>query len=517
MTILELNELQRRGVRGIAVAAWVAMVLLLVTGLLLGNEDVWLVVAVAAIANIMPTRMAVRHRHDLPALVTVATLAALYPALLVFLLKAHLWQMDGHMYFFVALAGLTLLCDWRPIAVASGLIAVHHLVLSLVAPQWVFLSNDTIGRVLVHALAVALQFAAMAYIVGRLRTVLLSLSEARSRAELATDLAESEAARAVNALATATAAEARATLERERREAAERLMADRRQRELDTLSVDFEESVAGVVLALEVASCQLEGSASDMTGLAAETGIQANAVAESAILASVSVREVADAVRHLTRSIGEVAIHTEQQSEMTRLAKGNTAAGDAAVNALSARADEIDRFVSDIHGIATQTNLLALNATIEAARAGEAGRGFSVVAGEVKALAGQTAQTTGVIAQLVGSVRNGVDVAVRQIHEATDAVGEVADAAATIRDAIVAQRHAARQIEDSVDDVAVGAESIGDRIGHVAQAANGARELSEQVRDAARNLSENARLLRHSTDRFVTTLRDGVISEAVSV
>lgn len=514
MTILELDQLQSRGVRGIVAAAWVALLGLLVTGVLRGSDDLWIVLCLAALANIVPTRMALARRHDLSALITVATLAALYPALLVFLLKGHSWQMDGHMYFFVALAGLALLCDWRPIAVASALIALHHLTLAFLAPQWVFLTNDTIGRVLVHALAVALQFAAMAYIVWRIRDLLGSLSVARIRSDEATVRAEIEAARAVQALDSVNAAEARAAAERQRRRAVEQQMTEQRRRDLHALSTEFERSVAGVVHALEVASGQLEGSASDMTGLAAETGIQASAVAESAVLASSSVRDVAAAVRHLTRSIGEVAIHTEQQSEMTRLAKGNTAAGDAAVVALSARADEIDRFVGDIRAIAAQTNLLALNATIEAARAGETGRGFSVVAGEVKALAGQTAQTTGVIAQLVGSVRTGVDVAVQEIHGATSAVGEVAEAAAIICDTIVAQRHAARRIEESVDDVAASAEMIGDRIGHVADAANGARELSEQVRDAARHLSENARLLRHSTDRFVATLRQGGVEPA---
>ncbi|MGQ7385838.1 hypothetical protein ACTGVI_12460, partial [Streptococcus suis] len=60
------------------------------------------------------------------------------PALFVFLLSGARWQMDAHMYFFTALAALTVLCDWRPLALAGALIAVHHFMLDLILPAWVF-------------------------------------------------------------------------------------------------------------------------------------------------------------------------------------------------------------------------------------------------------------------------------------------------------------------------------------------------------------------------------------------
>ena len=70
--------------------------------------------------------------------------------------QGHPWQMEGHMYFFVGLAALTLLCDWRPMAVAVVIIAAHHLLLGYVAPEWVFLGTGDLPRVMVHAIAVTL-------------------------------------------------------------------------------------------------------------------------------------------------------------------------------------------------------------------------------------------------------------------------------------------------------------------------------------------------------------------------
>ena len=97
--------------------------------------------------NVVPTFCAVRRRYDFQVGAILGINAAVQPALLVYMLQGHAWQMEGHMYFFVGLAALTLLCDWRPIAVAVGVIAVHHVLLSYVAPEWVFIGSGDFLRV----------------------------------------------------------------------------------------------------------------------------------------------------------------------------------------------------------------------------------------------------------------------------------------------------------------------------------------------------------------------------------
>lgn len=178
-----LDALRLQGVRALAVGGWIVTLWLAAMGWMLGRGDTALVLAIAIVANIAPTLMAVQGRRDMPARLIMGTLAAIHPALAVYLLGGHMWQMDAHMYFFVALAGLAVLCDWRPILLASGLIAVHHLLLGFLAPDWVFSGGGSFGRTVVHAVAVVLQFGILAWLVTRLRTLTVAQSEQQDRLE----------------------------------------------------------------------------------------------------------------------------------------------------------------------------------------------------------------------------------------------------------------------------------------------------------------------------------------------
>ena len=504
-----LDALRARGIRMLAAGGWMCLPLLGLTGFLAGSDGTLLALLLVALVNIVPTRVALRGRHDEAALLSVSVLAAVIPAVLLFLLQGKAWQMDAHMYFFVGLATLTILCDWRPIALASILVAIHHLMLDFVAPSWVFQGGGDFGRVLFHALAVIMQFGALAYITQRLRALILDQQAAHESAERERVAATVERERAVEALEAARLAEARSTEERRRREQVERAADEAQRSALVAIAIDFEATVAGVAVALEDASEKLESSAASLNTIAAGAGRQAVDVAAGALHASGAADEVARGIVALTRSIGTVAESAADQAQLTLLARASAHGGDEAIRTLAERAGDIGGFVGEIHAIAEQTNLLALNATIEAARAGDAGRGFAVVAGEVKQLAAGTSRATDKIVGLMATVQDGIGVAAGDLETASGAVGKVADAADSIRAAVAEQRSMAAEIERTAQEAARGADLIERRISEVAAATNAAGELSAEVREAAASLFDHARQLRRSTDGFVEQLRSG--------
>ena len=121
--------------------------------------------------------------------------------------------------------------------------------------------------------------------------------------------------------------------------------------------------------------------------------------------ASTNVETAAVAADELSHSIAEISRQLSHATEIVDHATGEARATDEQIAGLATGAQKIGDVIKMIRDIAEQTNLLALNATIEAARAGEAGKGFAVVASEVKSLAVQTAKATEDIASHIQGVQ----------------------------------------------------------------------------------------------------------------
>jgi len=506
MIIEELNDLRRAGIRLLVCAGWISTFALLLIALVIGTPG-WQALAVGIAINLIPTLCAVRGRIDIAARNVVAVMLAAHPALLVFATRGAPWQLDMHMYFFVALAMLTILCDWRPLVIAGAAIAIHHLLLNMLAPAWVFEGSGGIYRVLIHAVAVALQCGVLGYIATKLRGMILKQGSARYDSDRLAEDARAAQLQAEAALAAAETSQREAIAERGQREQAEATVAEMRRAELLRLAGEFERSVAAVASAVGIAATSLEESARSLNGLARNTGQQAADVAATALQASDAARSVAGGVSTLSRSIGSIAINVTQQAELTDHARHRSTLGDQAVRKLADRTQNVGEFATLISTIAAQTNLLSLNATIEAARAGEAGRGFAVVAQEVKALAGQAAHATGEITGLVSGMHSGAHEAEQSFAQVTDAIGELIEAAAAIRAAVDEQREAATAIERNADEAAAGMDAMAHRIAEVSTTASAAERLSGEVKGAARALLHHAETLQNATDTFVAHLR----------
>jgi len=504
--ISDIDRLRLRGIDMLVASAWAAVVLLFLLGICVGSDRPGVIALLGIAANIAPTVMMLRRRHDATARLVIGSLAAIHPALMVYALAGHGWQMDSHMYFFVALAALTVLCDWRPMALASALIAGHHLIFDLLIPGWVFAGGEDFGRVMFHAVAVSLQFAVLSYISIWLTQLMRAQAEARGASERIAQAADARRDEIEAAMAAMRAAEAREREERARRETLERDTAAARRRETLAVAAAFQASVADVVDTVTQSATDLDRSALTLNDLARRANAELGETARIASQASDTAASLATDVHDLSASILAIAASVDQQARLSDGARSVSASGESAVHALSGQAGSIGDFAQSIYEIAARTNLLALNATIEAARAGDVGRGFAVVAHEVKQLAGQASGATEQIRSLAGTVAGGATVAHDALAEIAATVAEVAGAAEAIRLEVDRQRHSARAIEGTARDTAQGAIEMADRIGAVATVAGDTERLSANVSDAATGLSRTARALQQATEHFVEQL-----------
>ncbi|VXC66802.1 methyl-accepting chemotaxis protein [Sphingomonas sp. 8AM] len=501
-----LDRMRLYGVRGWAWAGWIVLAGLCAGDVLIGGGKLPMVLAIGLLANAGPTAMLLLRRHDAVARAMVGSLASVLPALLVFVLQGRAWQMDAHMYFFVAMAALLVLADWRPILLATALTAVHHVLLEWFAPDWVFDGNGDLGRLLFHVVAVGLQFGALTMVTLMLERLFAAQERSLRRARELTAIAEEGRRATESALEQARLAEDRAARERRRREEQAAQLAQERRGELMMLAGEFERSVTSIVGGIAQASEQLEQAAIQLEGGTAAARGDAVSAATSAGAAATGIAQVAASIGDLTRSIQTIAVAAERQSQLTD--DVSTAAQRSVQTAamLEAQAVQIEGFLDDIRRIAAQTNLLALNATIEASRAGEAGRGFAVVAGEVKTLSADTTRASDRIGVLIAGIRAGVAETGVKLRSVTQAVAEVSGAARGIKVAVDEQRSSALEVDGGATRAATMAEAIGGGIGALVDTVGKASTLSATVRNSAGALATSARDLNGSTHRFVAFL-----------
>jgi methyl-accepting chemotaxis protein len=289
--------------------------------------------------------------------------------------------------------------------------------------------------------------------------------------------------------------------------ATEHRTAAQRKADMIKLANDFEGAVGEIIETVSSASTELEASARTLTSTAERSQQLTTMVAAASEEASTNVQSVASATEEMASSVNEISRQVQTSAGIANEAVAQARKTNDRVGELAKAAARIGDVVELINTIAGQTNLLALNATIEAGRAGEAGRGFALVASEVKALAEQTAKATGEISQQITGIQNATQESVGAIKEIGDTIGRMSEIASTIASAVEEQGAATQEISRNVQQAAQGTTQVSANITDVQRGASETGSASSQVLSAAQSLSRDSSRLKTEVGKFLNTVR----------
>ncbi|WP_419203933.1 methyl-accepting chemotaxis protein [Pseudomonas argentinensis] len=222
-----------------------------------------------------------------------------------------------------------------------------------------------------------------------------------------------------------------------------------------------------------------------------------------------SAQGAADIVRQAETQSRESARVVGATIQTIRHLAGEVESASQSIQALEQEAGRIGEVLAVIRGIADQTNLLALNAAIEAARAGEQGRGFAVVADEVRALAARTQQSTTDIQDMIMRLQGGVQNAVKATQTGSLKARESVDQAACVDQALNDTSDSLQRINDMTAQIATACEQqssvteeIARNITDIRELSNEAAHTSQQSTQASQRLSELSSDLARLVGRF---------------
>ncbi len=240
----------------------------------------------------------------------------------------------------------------------------------------------------------------------------------------------------------------------------------------------------------------------ELTERVSENALGVSAAADQALA---NAQAVGAASEQLSASIQEIASQIARSTDVSRSAVHSAERAQQGIQSLSQAAVRIGDVVQLIRTIAKQTNLLALNATIEAARAGPAGRGFTVVASEVKGLAAQTARSTEEISRQVAAIQDATSNAVDVVAEVGQAIQEISHVTTSIAAAMEEQAAATQEIARNVTQSSAAMQDVAEQITDVSRDAGVSRLSADHIRQGSAAITASISELRGSIVHTIRT------------
>ncbi len=269
----------------------------------------------------------------------------------------------------------------------------------------------------------------------------------------------------------------------------------------------FEGEIREIAHSVGGTAVDMGGLSDSLTDIVELSHQKADKITRSASESSQNVNAVASAVTQLSTTVREI---TQQINDYTRLTAEAVSASEHSVKSideLEQATKVIEDVVDFINGIARQTNMLALNATIEAVGAGEYGKGFSVVASEVKALAEQTTRATEEIAEQVGLISERTQNTKNGITDVADAIRNLDHVASAISSAVEQQGASTEEISENMHIVADGTNRVSGNMADVSQAIEKTGEAALDLGNSSHELQSQTGHLEQEVTRFLAQAR----------